>query len=339
LNARKGIALTDAIGFVDSTFDEVDCVNYGTGENPLAPEWFSLISHVSANFPHVRQGVTTNGSLSLVCRGDDDKLRRFIESVSEVDISVDYADRRLHNRMRGVDSAYSWAMDTLALCREYGKVPTIVMVGMEDTLEPAMLAAMCDLANDHDAFLRINILRPIGKAIMPPSFDSLRRALDCLEERMVPVAISDPPMSLLLGIQSRPDASGKTSFRILPNGDITPSTYLLEAPWVDGNIASVKKIEDIVRAKSFSDLSAPHIPRECRDCEFVDQCEGGAIDRRWLWYRDLDQRDPYCPRSHGVVPKLAARPCSPRLSFDFVHDGYLPTMIFASERTICRWSA
>ncbi|WP_418474587.1 hypothetical protein [Frisingicoccus sp.] len=49
------------------------------------------------------------------------------------------------------------------------------------------------------------------------------------------------------------------------------------------------------------------------------------MDRRYLWYKDFKERDPYCFAEH---PELFRHYHTHKEAFASVHDGYLPTLFF-----------
>lgn len=109
------------------------------------------------------------------------------------------------------------------------------------------------------------------------------------------------------------------SVRILHTGDITPSTYLISDEF------RMTKIENC-------DLNSVQLenelPSDCLECSLKNRCKGGVLDRRYLWYKDIKQRDPYCPfRKENYVPDFSVS-IENDGSFSSVHDGYLPTLFF-----------
>lgn len=67
----------------------IGSVNYGTGENTTSDAWYALIDHIHEHYPHIRQAVTTNGSLYPVQKDDSEKREAIIRSIDEVDVSLD----------------------------------------------------------------------------------------------------------------------------------------------------------------------------------------------------------------------------------------------------------
>jgi MoaA/NifB/PqqE/SkfB family radical SAM enzyme len=215
------------IGFVERNAEWIDSVNYGTGENTLADSWFTLVKHVRRHYPAIRQSLTTNGYLSVALdkRSDADEI---MAALDEVDVSLDHSDPTKHNALRGHSCAYSWAMQTISLCRTANIPTTIVVMGIDDTLELGNLKGVFQIASDYGCYVRINIYRPIGKGGPTPlSFASLMRALDWIVTHHSIVSLADPLFSALLLNEPKRDYTGRGSLRVLHDGSVTASTYLV----------------------------------------------------------------------------------------------------------------
>jgi hypothetical protein len=85
-------------------------------------------------------------------------------------------------------------------------------------------------------------------------------------------------------------------------------------------------------SKPFKYISGMSAPAGCNKCEVVSTCKGGTIDRRVVYYHSLEKRDPYCPLRHkdpfpGPIDIKYYNKNNSHVPH--VHDGYLPTLIFA----------
>lgn len=122
------------------------------------------------------------------------------------------------------------------------------------------------------------------------------------------------------------DPSGDRSIRILADGSITPSTYLIDENYIVANIKETNVLEKMEQNKSLTDVIVRTIPEDCKGCAYENTCAGGVFDRRCLWYGTLNKKDPYCP---GIFTKRNAQPIKiTSTNFESVHDGYLPTIFF-----------
>ena len=210
------------------------------------------------------------------------------------------------------------------------KTATIVFVGFEETMTPENIDGLFEIAKKYDALIRLNIYRPVSdnkeinkKFIL--SYKTLMSALEYINEKYKVVTLSD----VLLGnIYTREkdikENTGIDSIRILPDGSICPSTYLITKDF--RNKYNIKQ-ENVLSKVKFEDFIEAPIPEKCKDCEIRNKCKGGVYDRRMLWNKTLKERDPYCPfeNNDDINKKQFKTLKKKRVS---VHDGYLPTMFF-----------
>jgi radical SAM protein with 4Fe4S-binding SPASM domain len=327
------VPLSIAEHFVEQNAVDIECINYGTGESTLSPAWFQLISFISEHFPHIRQALTTNGTLAggKNLSGQD---QNWAGSIDEIDVSIDFADAERHNQMRGHPQAFSWALRTLELCEENGITPTIVMVGFAETLTPQNLYALLNLANTHHAFLRLNILRPTRMVSMAaPSIETVFLGITWLLQNAKVVSLSDPLFGALLDpAHQKPEATGISSLRILPDGSITPSTYLITEDWKGNTIYNPElRLSMLADSPTFNRIQQAGVPVECEKCAHAEVCRGGAVDRRILHFETLSRGDPYCPylQHFDILEKQPLQYYAGHQTAPTIHDGYLPTLIFA----------
>lgn len=324
------LAYEDWVRFVDENHGHIRSINYGTGENALCDDWFRLIEYIRDQYPEIRQAVTTNGYLSAAVRKEDN-MRSFVKSVDEVDVSLDFANAEKHNTFRGQPSAYQWAVDTLKLCRDEKKQATIVFLGSQVTASHENIDGLFAVADRYDAILRMNIFRPTDgiNELSRQFIISRERLLDVLtyiNEKYHVLAIGDAYFSPVLTGRTRPDPSGEISVRILSDGSITPSTYLIKEGYRVANIKQANVLSLLEKEESIKKIIHPVLPSECEGCVYRESCRGGVYDRRYLWHGTLDKKDPYCNQLYRteVQPVITIK----ETGFSSVHDGYLPTMFF-----------
>ena len=329
------IDLDTANRFMDNNHRLIESINYGTGECPLSINWFKFIKGLRQKYPGISQALTTNGSIYNVVKDNDEKRDIFSAAIDEVDVSLDFADPDKHNSTRGHQQAYEGVIDTLELCASQDKITTIVFVAYEDTIHSQNIEALFQLAASYNTFVRVNILRPTpGINITPLSYRSLFSTIRRILENHKVVSLCDPLFgSLFDSVNAAPDASGVTSLRILPDGSITPSTYLVSEDWRSANLKSGVCLSRASLFPSFKRLTrGTIIPEACSGCPLVDTCRGGAVDRRILYYNTLLARDPFCPKRNDDYLPTGKSPVyySPdKGTAPLAHDGYLPTLIFA----------
>lgn len=333
-DVRKNSDLTtfdDWISFIDQNHDYIDSINYGTGENALVEDFFKLISYIRKNYPSITQSVTTNGYFGERVSRNKDFYNSYVESIDEIDVSLDFASKEEHNYFRGQSKAYEWVMKTLKMAKDDGKKITIVFVGCEETMTRDNIDGLFKIAKEYDALIRMNIYRPVSndsdinkRFIL--SYDTLTKMLEYINEKYQVVSLNDVLFANIYTKDAKiKENTGINSIRILPDGSISPSTFLVSNEY--NNKYNIK--QGLVLSKlEFKNFVLAPIPDKCKNCLIREQCRGGVYDRRILWYRTLDEKDPYCPYENGddLNNKLQINPIKKgRIS---VHDGYLPTMFF-----------
>lgn len=315
--------------FIDKNFNYIDSINYGTGENTLSKAWMELLNHVGSNYSQISQALTTNGHLAELYK--DSSTRKIIESLDEVDVSFDLADKSKYNIFRGNSNAYDWVIETIKICKEYGIETTLVTIGLDETLKRDNLERILELAAKYDCYFRVNIFRPnANQNLKAANYEIFRESIKWLVNQTKIVSLSDALFSAVLLNEKKTDNSGSSSLRILPDGSITPSTYLVSDEWICGNIK-----DDISLEKNpFKNINTKidldnNIPEKCSECSIKDICKGGALDRRIIWYKELGERDPYCPyRNNDSLESWKIKKPVEFINGPSVHDGYLPTLIF-----------
>ena len=326
----KDIGIKDWIKFVDENHEHIDSINYGTGENVISDDFFEFISYVRKNYPTITQSLTSNGYIYERVSKNPKLYKIYKECIDEIDVSLDFAVAEKHNWFRGQLKAYDWAINTLKMLKEDNKTSTIVFVGFEETMQSENIDGLFKIAKEYDALVRLNIYRPVSeskeindKFIL--SYKTLIEAIEYISKNYHVVSLSD----VLLGNIYTKDANikentGIDSIRILPDGSICPSTYLISENY--RNAYNIKQDKVLSKVK-FDDFIEAPIPKKCENCAIKDKCKGGVYDRRILWYNTLEERDPYCPfeNNDNLEKKQIKILKKKRVS---VHDGYLPTMFF-----------
>jgi radical SAM protein with 4Fe4S-binding SPASM domain len=321
--------------FVHDNAAEIGTINWGTSENALLDAWFDLVAEIQEIAPHVVQGVTTNGRLGARCRERPRCLNVFRSCLRDVDVSVDFADAGRHNEFRGHSRAFEMAMESLRLCRDAGVPRSVVVLGATETLSRDNLSGIFAIAAEFGAHVRVNLLRPVRACgLSPVPYPAVKDAVTWLARTYPVVSLGDPLFAALLGLESL-DPSGARSLRILPDGSVTPSTFLVEPPWIAGNVLEeAVDLESLPGRRPFRALAETSVPSACADCPVVGRCRGGCKDRRVLAFGTLAEADPYCPMRHGEGPDAWGGPDGIRFGErrgPLIHEGYLPTLIFGTQ--------
>ncbi len=326
------LGMQDWIRFIVQNSEYIESINYGTGENTILDDFFYFINYVRQKYPNIPQSLTTNGYVFEKIKDNPKFMSMFIKSIDEVDVSLDFFTPQKHNKFRGQSCAYNWAINLLALLKNTPIKTTIVFVGFKDTLSYSNIDGLFELSERYNAILRLNIYRPVAhsdeinkKFVL--KYNVLVDALKYIGKKYKILSLSDALIGNVFsdedGIE---DKTGVESIRILPDGNIYASTYLIDDSYKTGyNILQDKVLQKIY----LPDFETLTYPKECFGCKIASKCKGGAIDRRLLWYGTLQERDPYCPLRNGdVLPEeIIHIDKHPRIS---VHERYLPTLFFSS---------
>ncbi len=326
---NKDLTLKDWIKFVDENHEYINSINYGTGENSIIDDWFLLIKHIKENYPSITQAVTTNGYLSQKIKSNPKFEQIFKECIDEVDVSLDFATHKAHGEFRGQPQAFTWAMEMLDYLKKYNKLITIVFLGSKANSSKKNIKKIFKIGKKYDAIMRMNIYRPVSpnQEVNDKFFLSYEKLIDIVSfigKKYKVLSLSDSLLNSIFQVNTKVyDATGKSSLRILPDGSITPSTYLISQEYKVKTIREPNVLHDI----SFTDTLKEVKPAKCEGCIFEENCKGGVIDRRMLVYKTLDHVDPYCPfLGKRKLPKpIKVEENIGRIS---VHDGYLPTLFF-----------
>lgn len=324
------VSLEDWIKFIDDNHDQIDSINYGTGENALCDDFFKFILYVRTKYPDITQALTSNGYIYERVSKSEELYEIYKKCIDEIDISLDFATPENHNYFRGQPRAYEWALNALAMLQRDNKKSTIVFVGFEETMTKENIDGLFAIAKKYDAILRLNIYRPVSeseeinkKFIL--KYKTLINALEYINDKYQIVSLNDVLFGNIYTKEANiVENTGIDSIRILPDGSICPSTYLITEDY--RSLYNIKQPKVLSNLKFESFLEAP-LPKKCENCEICAKCKGGVYDRRILWYKTLNERDPYCPfENDDNIEKEEFKVLKKeRVS---VHDGYLPTMFF-----------
>ena len=124
--------IEDWKNFIDENCEQIDSINYGTGENAILDDFFYFIDYVRKEHPNITQSVTTNGYISQKIIKNKEFMDIFMNSIDEIDVSLDFATKEKHCEFRGQKDAYDWAIRTLKILKDTNKKTTIVFVGFEE---------------------------------------------------------------------------------------------------------------------------------------------------------------------------------------------------------------
>lgn len=324
---------SDWIKFVDENHEYIDSINYGTGENALIDDFFEFILYVRENYPNITQSLTSNGYIYEKVSKNKRLYDIYNKCIDEIDVSLDFATKEDHNYFRGQPNAYDWAINTLKMLKKDHKKATIVFVGFEKTMSKENIDGLFKIAKKYNAIVRLNIYRPVSESEkinkeFTLKYETLIKAIEYIGKNYQILSLNDVLFgNIYIENANITENTGTDSIRILPNGSICPSTYLISENY--RSTYNIKQ-ENVLSNLKFDDFIDPPIPTICNDCKIKELCRGGVYDRRLLWKKTLKDRDPYCPfENNDNIDKLKFKTYKKeRVS---VHDGYLPTMFFKNK--------
>jgi len=271
-------------------------VNWGTGENILAPGFLDVLKGVHKM--GVLQGITTNGTLVF--------WKEAFNYIDELDVSLDFPDPALHNESRGHPMAFAWASEAVRYAVKLGIQTGIVVVGLRKNMTYEYGRRMVELAKELDAdSLRLNLYFYTREDGLAPSPAQIAEFIKGLRDTGATLSgTSDPAVAKI--VQTEP-VSYLGSVRLLPEGLISPSTYLTSAEWT-------------------APVELPDFYTRFKMSKVYKRFE--EIYRRTFPHASADRvavlgRDPYVD---GEVERVPMRQAPGR---HYIHLGYLPTTIFA----------
>jgi radical SAM protein with 4Fe4S-binding SPASM domain len=325
VNQKVELGFEEKKDFLLRNSSIIKSINFGTAENVLADDFFKLIRFIRTLNPSIKLSITTNGSVYNFLQNK--KISKiFYNCIDEVDVSLDSANPSLHDSLRGVKGAFDMASKTIDECTKNDKVCTIVNTLMKPTASIDNVEGLIDLASKKNCLLRFNVYRPSnGSWEYVISCKELFSVIAFCLDNLQLLRVSDRALKAWLDIKEVTFGGSDISMRLLPDGWITFSTYLVSSKWHIGNIksTSLRRIKN--KIDRFLKYCDNILPQDCVDCHYKDTCKGGEIDRRLLWFGDLGKKDPYCPLEwHSLLPTSIRKNSANSL----IHADYLPTIIF-----------
>lgn len=286
-------------------------------------------------------GLTTAG-ISLT------HLERFypetITYLNDMDISLDSPFSEEHNTNRGAP-LFNHAIRALDICNEYGINHTVVMCGMSWNLSDRHVDELVRLAREHNAFVRINFIKPTEPEHMDkvPDAATYYRAAGRLLSSCQAVEMGEPLVSTAAGLPHNGCPCGTKSFRIhsiTPDGKVPVSPCVYAHDYKVGDLLT-DDLSDIIRSVQFEAFrnrrERPQAVDGCRDCQYVETCRGGCASRAYLTEKfrtgriDLNAKDPYCLwdlENNGLErPGIDKVETFPQPGIVLVHRDYLCTLI------------
>jgi radical SAM protein with 4Fe4S-binding SPASM domain len=269
----------------------VRSVNLGTGENGMHPDFKAILAYLQTK--PVKLTITSNGHSIAVL--ENDELRAF----HDIEFSLDYPTQAEQDKQRGPGN---WELihQQAKRCVTLGLPVTVVAVMMKSNY--LRLADVAQVAKRFDAPLRVNVYQAVRSDVYALSYEEYWEGFRCLFAETDVIAIGEPLVRAMAGLQPLRTGCGISAVRVTPRGTTQPCVYWpgLGEPLSD----LISAREDILSSTPFEEVRT--LPQTCEPCEFRDSCHGGCAGRRRL-QGALLQPDFYCPIIRGQHPTLAIR--------------------------------
>jgi len=326
----SGTSIKLAEQFLIKNGDYIHSINFGTGECFLSPYFPALLEHCNLFAPKAELAVTTNGALADLSPVSLNTVKNYIH---ECDISLDFVQKNKHDFWRGKKGTWVRAIQAIETSLKLGLHTSIVMIGTKQTLNKNNIQGLLNIAVAYNVAFRINLYMPTtGDYSFIPSIKSIFELFIMLNKWSSNICSSDRLFSTFIGTNKIDnDLSQKLSCRIMPNGNVSSSTYLLKDPWVINTSIPNIKLNHLEKTTPFIKYANPPIPKNCKKCSHHQKCQGGSVERRWLWYNSLEKPDPFCPEFHDLknidITSLASVKYNKKWFGPKIHFDYLPTII------------
>ncbi|MFQ6118339.1 MAG: radical SAM/SPASM domain-containing protein [Methanosarcinales archaeon] len=294
---KQGFLSIDDIYKILEKFPNLRKVNFGTGESILNKDFLKIIDIFHDK--SIEMGLTTN-SYTISQLSNEDLVK-----FKDIDVSLDFPVAHLHDQWRGKRGTFNNAIRAIQRCSRLKINVSIALALMN--INYKFLPRFKKLIDKYDAFLRINLYKPVYTKKYLLTYDQFWQAIELLADNFTLVSNSEPILSLVIDSKMKGAPCGK-SVRIHPDMTISPCVYL------------TNKICDV---ETFN-MYKKQIPKECKNCRFLESCNGGCLARRILT-QGYSYSDLYCP----IVNKKSI----PNIKFkkskykDLIHSAYLCTII------------
>jgi mycofactocin radical SAM maturase len=267
-------------------------VNIGGGEPFIRKDFLDFLTY--AHNKRVVTCVSTNGTLI-----DPDLASHLAElKMLYLQLSLDGATAEVNDRIRG-KGTYEMilaAADCLASNRVAFSINTVLT-----RLNYPQLDDLRKLAGGYGAELRVSRFRPSGRGKesrqdLAPSADQLEKFAEWLTGHDL-VRTGDSFFCLTSENRRRKGldmcGAAKMTCCISPTGDVYPCAFLLETPFLVGNVRSMDFQEMWDHSPIFKRLRNLDIAA-CHSCSRFEVCRGGCPAMAFHTYHDIDMPDPEC---------------------------------------------
>lgn len=265
---------------------KVDAVNFGGGECPLRKDFFEICKLL--HNASIKLSLTTNG---LTYKTTANHLGLFYD----IGVSIDFADAKKHDAFRGLKGAYSKAVEAIKFFVSQGVNTEMVTCITKLNCNEKELKKLYALAKELGvSYWRINRYRPLGREGHRDALrlepEDVKKAFNFFDSLVKDFTTPDP-LFALMGKKVNPCPCGTTSFRIQPNGEVTPCIYLKVS---GGNILD-SSIDEIMNSQVFRAIRNRDLTgTKCEFCHLKDSCKGGCAGAAFAENGSFNYPDPSC---------------------------------------------
>jgi radical SAM protein with 4Fe4S-binding SPASM domain len=268
----------------------VIAVNFGGGECALREDFIDICSYLDGL--GIKISYTTNGTVFPL-------IEPHLGLFHDIGVSIDFADPAKHDWFRGGRGVFDKAVGTIEELVSRGVDTEMVTCLTKMNCEIDELEKLFALSRSLDVdYWRLNRFRANGRGIamqddLSLSKDDLREAYGFLAGKMQEgSSVPDPLYRAAYGGRYfiPGDPSGHSAFRILANGEVTPSVFLS----VSGGNIREKDLDDILDSQVFRNIRERSPQGKCVACPSYDHCQGGDAGASYLEYGHFNGPDPLC---------------------------------------------
>ncbi|MEA3493918.1 MAG: radical SAM protein [Candidatus Margulisiibacteriota bacterium] len=264
----KELSLKEIFNILDTTAkNKAKKVILSGGEPLLHPRFYKIAAYASQKGLQIH--LLTNGTLV-----DKRAIERFKKiNIDTIQISLDGANAKTHDAIRGKKGSFKKAIDAILLCKKQGFNVVVRTIVMKNNVKE--IQDIVDFCQHFNITAGISLINPSGKA-GKKLYPKLKDYKDCMHK------ISEPEG---LDITSRARGTacgvGYEFIAILFNGDIVPCMPMRNK--VMGNIRKdnfTKIFKNHPVMKEIRRSTSNNIS-ECHYCKANKKCLGGCKQRTY----------------------------------------------------------
>jgi radical SAM protein with 4Fe4S-binding SPASM domain len=297
-NLSKDSLTLNQIKKIVRKFPNLKKVNFGTGESILNLDLLKIIDFFL--YRKIKIAMTSNGFTII------ELPNHYLKKINEVDISLDFPQREIHDSWRGTAGVYDGVITAIEKCKKLGVEVSIASVLMN--INYKFFGGFRKLLDKYNIYLRVNLYKSVHTDKYKLNYRQFWEAIKIISKNFTLVSNSEPILSLVVPLTNPHGSPCGDSLRVHPDLSISPCVY------IDGNKISVDKFNRLKKI----------IPEFCKRCNFIRRCQGGCLSRK-IFEDRIDRPDSYCPLYRGdKIPKIKFDIIEKK---DFIHSSYLCTFI------------